>query len=246
MGIYFIGYKNDKTRLSLMQKANQMGMNLVQTPSSDDLYFLTNTNTDFLKFTGKDAYIANVYSLVDNVDQLHLLNSGYDNVDFLIHVDDFDYIVSRFGLPFVYKDMCGKVELVTTQLQFANLTRSETSYIVEKYIRSSFGKSFKVFCVGGEAKFSYEYTNNYDFDSTKGKVASRGLNSVLRDDSWYFYERTGLWYFTANYLISKGGNLIFTGVSPHPEFAGLETKLGIDISTDILNFVKSRFDCVFN
>ena len=244
MGIYFIGYKNDKTKLSLMRKAHQMGIKLVKTSSSSDLCFLVNPHIDFLKFTGKDAYVANVYRWRDSVDQLHLLHSRFSNVDFLIHADDFEYIVARLGLPFVYKNMYGKVELVSTELQFANLIRSDTNYLVERYIRNSWGRSFKVFCVGGEAKFSYESVNNFDFDSTKGKVSLRGLNSVLRDDVKGFYEDTGLWYFTANYLILKDGRLIFTGVSPHPEFASLETQLGLDISSDILNFVRSKFDCV--
>lgn len=160
---------------------------------------------------------------------------------------DFSFLAEKLGTPFVAKglesSMGEEISLVASPDDLKKLKEKygeAKELLFEEFIKTSYGRDMRTFCLRGEAIACMERSSAGDFRANVAlgaKVTPLAITPYIRQAAKDIYEQTGL-DFVGLDLMYGGDKPVFCEINVMPGLEGVEKASGLNIAAMILNTVR--------
>ena len=155
---------------------------------------------------------------------------------------DFEQLVSRLGLPFIAKGLCGSqgnmVWLVENAAQYADLCvkYKDTELLFQRFIKESFGKDVRMLAIRGEVIGCMQRTAKSGFKANfalGANVTKYPVDADIKKIAADIYAQTQTDILGIDLLFGKDG-YVFCEINVTPGIEGIETAAGVNAAERII------------
>lgn len=163
-----------------------------------------------------------------------------------------DYIIDELSLPFVFKECFGsfgkQVSLINNKNELIKKIKSvnEWPFIMQEFIKSSFGRDLRVYVVGDKCIATMKRENkNGDFRANI-EIGSKGTPYILNDNqkniALKVVKELGLSFGGIDLLFGENEEAIFCEANSNAYFNEINKVLNINVEDYILDYILSKIN----
>lgn len=188
----------------------------------------------FSRYINKFEQVKRIHSDAFRIPDYLLVLSGYD----------FDSITEHVGLPFVAKglesSMGQEIFLVEKREEWEKICAlygPEKEWLIEEYIRSSYGRDMRMYTVRGEVIGVMERRSEGDFRANVAlgaQVRELEITDTFRKAAKDIYDQTGLDFLGIDLLYGEDIPW-FCEINVMPGIEGMEKATGVNVAGAVLD-----------